>query len=210
MARIRLKILKFRKVWVVNLYFEERIYMYRKLTRNNIRPEIWLLVRNIQSCMFCRPPKRRHRKTAPIQGAYYSGFVSTQMKRGQEKISTPGNERCRAKMVRKNNNPRNWLLCEEFRHNKFCVWLLHCDCPHPDACFYSNYLIIIVDSMAWKKSKFHGRIRKESANSFDCVSWKYRMMCLFLFYLVRKPTSVIFSELCSRRIFQKMDRSEML
>lgn len=75
--------------------------MYRKLTRNNIRPEIWLLVWNIQWCMFCRPPKRRHRKTTPIQGAYYSGFVSTQMKRGQEKFSTPGNERCRAKMVRK-------------------------------------------------------------------------------------------------------------
>lgn len=191
--------------------------MYRKLTRNNIRPEIWLLVWNIQWCMFCRPPKRRHRKTTPIQGAYYSGFVSTQMKRGQEKFSTPGNERCRAKMVRKTIIRATGCFVKSSGITNFLtVWLLHCDCPHRDACFYSNYLIIIVDSMVWKKFKFHGRIRKESVNSFDCVSWKYRMTCLFLFYLVRKPTSLIFfSELCSRRIFrpvkiQKMYRSEML
>lgn len=135
---------------------------------------------------------------------------------GSGKIFHPRQRKMPCKDGAKNNNPRNWLLCEEFRHNKFRVWLLHCDCPHRDACFYSNYLIIIVDSMVWKKFKFHGRIRKESVNSFDCVSWKYRMTCLFLLYLVRKPTSLIFfSELCSRRIFrpvkiQKMYRSEML
>jgi len=111
---------------------------------------------------------------------------------GSGKIFHPRQRKMPCKDGAKNNNPRNWLLCEEFRHNKFRVWLLHCDCPHRDACFYSNYLIIIVDSMVWKKFKFHGRIRKESVNSFDCVSWKYRMTCLFLCYLVREPTSVIF------------------
>lgn len=70
---------------------------------------------------------------------------------GSGKIFHPRQRKMPCKDGAKNNNPRNWLLCEEFRHNKFRVWLLHCDCPHRDACFYSNYLIIIVDSMVWKK-----------------------------------------------------------
>ena len=145
--------------------------MYGKLTRNNIRAEIWLLVWNIQWCKFCRPPKNYTNPRRILLGFRFHADEA-----GSGKIFHPRQRKMPCKDGAKNNNPRNRLLCEEFRHNKFRVWLLHCDCPHRDACFYSNYLIIIVDSMVWKKSNFTAEFERSrwilSIASLESIEWR--------------------------------------